>query len=156
MMASLGSDLDSVAFKDGVEQGFWGTAYIEGDVVFVPLYAPDERTFLARLDCAGYGAQAIQCLFVDPNTKRCDLCFWPDGNQVFEGYVKFRYTAGTPFVCWPQDRGAFDIGNHADWRGERQWAKEANQVVAYLNFLRRLLHVPAYGYHRKSLTTPSA
>ena len=40
---------------------------------------------------------------------------------------------------------------HADWRTRKSWQKKTNQIVAYLDFLRLMLNVPARGYNRRKL-----
>lgn len=154
-MADLDKDLSSAEFMVGVEQEFWSIPERSGHLVYVTLFAPDGRSFMAQLDCSSYWEQPIRCLFVNPATKTVDLNFWPHGNQQFEQWIKFRPSPNPPFICWPQDRGAIEIGRHFDWQPEKQWQRQENQIVAYLNFLRKMLHVPANGYLRKSNTTPS-
>ena len=149
-MADLTADLVSPEFQYGVEEGFWGPPERHGDTVYVTLYAPDGSSFMAQLDCSGYWEQPIRCLFVNPDTKRVDMAFWPKGNQVFEQWVKFRtLPPNKPFICWDQDRGGIDIGNHAPWLALKKWQSEKNQIVAYLNFLRKLLHLEGNGYLRQ-------
>lgn len=148
-MADLATDLTSPEYLDGVEAGFWGAAERDGDVVYVPLHAPDGRIYTAQLDCSNYWDQPIRCLFVDPATKTVDMSFWPRGNQVFEGWVKFNTAPpNKPFICWDQDRGGIDVGNHTPWLAWKKWQSDKNQIVAYLNFLRKLLHVESNGYSR--------
>lgn len=142
-------DLGSVAFVRGVEQGFWEPAEVHEWIVYVRLHAPDGRTFLGEFDCTGYGDEPIRCQFVDPDAHQRIPSAWPRGNGVFNGWVKF---SGTElFVCWDQDREG--IRHHPAWRDRRAWTRKPNQIVAYLDFLRQLLHVPARGYEHR---TPSA
>lgn len=142
----LDSDLASSEFMDGVKQEFWSLPERVGDFVYITLFAPDGRTFLARFDCKSYWSEPIECLFVDPQSRNVDIRFWPDGNQVFEGWIKFK--GAPPFICWDQDRGG--IGHHAEWKVLKAWQKENNPLISYLNFLRRLLHVRSNGYNRKN------
>jgi len=157
-MADLNADLTSVEYLHGVEQGFWGMPERVGDLVYITLNAPDDSTFVGQFDCSFYWEQPIRCLFVDPETRKVDLSCWPQGNAHFEQWIKFKTTPpNLPFICWDQDRGGMDIGGHKDWLSLKKWQSEKNQIVAYLNFLRRLLHIEANGYlRRKSSTTPSA
>jgi hypothetical protein len=148
-MADLDADLISREYLHGVEQGFWSMPERDGDLVYVLLYAPDERAFLAQLDCSSYWEKPIRCLFVNPRTKTVDLSFWPDGNGYFEQWIKFRTRpTDRPFICWDQDRGGIDIGGHRDWQLLKRWQSKTNQIVAYLNFLRRMLHLESNGYLR--------
>lgn len=146
-MDKLATDLVSPEYLHGVEQRFWGQPDRHGDAVYIPVHGPDGRIFLGQFDCSGYGEHPIRCLFVNPDTRQVDLKFWPDGDAEFERWVKFK--AARPFICWPQDRGAIDIGGHRDWQSSKEWQKEQNQIVAYLNFLRTMLHVRARGYCRQ-------
>jgi hypothetical protein len=146
-MDKLGTDLASPEYLHGIEQAFWGQPDRDGNTLYISVHAPDGRTFLGQFDCSNYGTQPIRCLFVNPATRQVDLKFWPDGNAEFEKWIKFK--AARPFICWPQDRGAIDIGNHTEWQSLREWQKEDNQIVAYLDFLRQMLHVRARGYLRR-------
>ena len=144
-MPSLDEDLVSPELLHVIEQGFWNTPERNGNIVYVVLNAPDERTFLARLECSSYWDEPIECLFVDPKTRTVDLLSWPDGNATFEQWIKFK--SNPPFICWDQDRRG--IGYHQEWKLLKQWQKNSNQILSYLNFLRRMLNLPVYGYNRK-------
>jgi hypothetical protein len=146
----LGNDLASPEFLHGVDQGFWEFVSREGDQVFILIHAPDGRNFLARMDCDHYWEEAIGCLFVDGATRQVVAAAWPDGNGTFGQWVKFQATPH--FICWPQDR--YGIERHQEWKNLRAWQKRPNQIVGYLEFLHRLLYLPASGYSRKP--TPAA
>jgi hypothetical protein len=157
LMTDLNADLTSAEYLQGVEQGFWGMPERVGDTVYITLNAPDGRIFLGQFDCSAYWEQPIRCLFVNPETRRVDLSFWPDGNAYFEQWIKFKTTApNPPFICWDQDRGGMDIGGHKDWQSLKKWQSEKNQLVVYLNFLRRMLHVESNGYLRKKSSTTAS
>ena len=144
----LGKDLCSAEFSAYVEQGFWKLVERDKDVVYVLLCAPDERTFLVRLDCSQYWDEPICGVFVDPVDRQLKSEAWPDGDTNFEQWIKFK---GSPwFICWDQDREG--LRHHADWRTRKSWQKKTNQIVAYLDFLRQMLNVPARGYNRRKLT----
>lgn len=145
----LAGDLESAEFQHGCDQGFWELVHRDGMSVFVRLNAPDGRHYLLKLDCSGYGDEPIAGQFVD-NDRRCVNSAWPKGNSTFEQWVKFK--DANPFICWPQDRIAIDV-HHRDWRAAKSWTTKKNQLVAYINFLRELLHYPARGYERMSLAS---
>ncbi len=147
----LGTDLASAEFRHGVEQGFWELVSREGDQVHVLMRAHDGRTFLARMDCDRYWDEPIGCLFVDAVNRQVIPEAWPDGNGTFEQWIKFRRSPH--FICWPQDR--YGIGHHAEWRNLRQWQKKPNQIVAYLEFLQRMLYLPGNGYSRRPVPAAS-
>ena len=116
-MSDLANDLASVEYLHGVEQGFWDLPERDGDVVYVNLYASDQRSFLARLDCSSYWEKPIGCLFVDPQTKTVDLSCWPDGNTVFQQWIKFKPQPQVPpFICWDHDRGGTSWNDAASCR----------------------------------------
>ena len=138
------ADLESAEFKHGVRQGFWKKVEQEGSLLYVRVLAADDRAYLAQLDCTGYGEDPIACRFVDPATRQCVATAWPQGNGTFGQWIKFQ--DGNLFICWDQDR--LGIGHHQEWRGKRAWTRSHNQLVAYLDFLRQMLHVPARGYTR--------
>jgi hypothetical protein len=144
-MPSLETDLVSPEILDGVEQGFWSAPERDGNAVYVSLYAPDERAFLARLECSSYWDEPIECLFVDSKTRAVELAAWPDGSAQFEKWIKFK--SNPPFICWDQDRRG--IGYHQEWKPLKQWQKNQNQILSYLIFLRRMLHLPVNGYNLK-------
>ncbi|MBZ5631465.1 MAG: hypothetical protein LAO06_21635 [Acidobacteriia bacterium] len=135
----------SAEFKHGVAHLFWELVERAGAVVWVRMFAPDGRTYLVRLSCEKYGEEPIDGKFVDESTRACVESAWPTGNAVFEQWIKFK--AGNLFICWDQDAGG--IGHHQDWRPRRAWQKNEIQIVAYLNFLREMLHLPARGYDRR-------
>ena len=139
----LGRDLASPEFAAHVEQGFWSFVERDKDTVYVLLHAPDGRKFLARLECDNYWNEPIRCTFVAPQDRQSEPKAWPDGNAYFERWIKFK---GTPwFICWPQDRQG--IEHHKEWTALKAWQKKPNQLVAYLDFLRQMLHVPSRGYN---------
>lgn len=142
--SKLDNDLASPEFLEGVEQEFWSLPERTGDLVYITLFAPDGRSFMARFDCSSYWTEPIECLFVDPRSRMVDSRFWPDGDQTYEGWIKFRSDPG--FICWDQDRGG--IAHHPDWKALKAWQKESNPIVSYLTFLRRLLHLKPNGYNR--------
>lgn len=141
----LQKDLESDDFLKGVENAFWELDSVIGSRVFVWIFDPDTHSYLMELECSLYGDQPIRGWFVDPVSRKCELHAWPQGNHVFEGWVKFK--SDPAFICWDQDRGAIDIGGHTDWRSRAAW-KTGNQIVSYLDFIRRLLHIPENGYLR--------
>jgi hypothetical protein len=156
-MADLAADLVSSEFRHGIEQEFWGAPERDGDLVYIPLHAPDGKTFLAQFDCSYYWEQPIRCLFVDPATKKVDMAFWPKGNTYFEQWIKFNTAPpNRPFICWTQDRGGIDIGGHADWQHLKKWQSENNQIVGYLNFLRKMFHIESNGYLRQKSSAISS
>jgi hypothetical protein len=141
----LAKDLASPEFAAYVDQGFWEPVERDKDILYVLLHAPDGRSFLAKLDCGGYRDEPISGTFVDAKTRELTPAAWPDGNTHFEQWIKFK---GSPwFICWDQDRQG--IQHHADWKIRKSWQKKPNQVVAYLDFIREMLHVPARGYNRQ-------
>lgn len=144
----LKCDLASPEFRHGVEQLFWELVGVSGVVVYIRLFAPDERSYLARLTCDGYDAEPIDCKFVDHATRQCVETAWPRGDAIFEQWIKFRHP--NLFICWEQDAGG--LIHHPEWRVRKAWMKTKNPIVAYLNFLRELLHLPVRGYTR---LTPS-
>lgn len=148
-MSRLNEDLESVAFRDGVEQAFWRLESRSGDVLYLTMIAPDGLEFLLEAVCDGYGQEPILGRFVDPKTRACRPDVWPQGDAPFENWIKFQ--PGHLFICWPQDRRG--IGQHPEWRNTEAWKKNNNQLVAYLSFIRDMLHIPARGYRRKTTAT---
>lgn len=142
----LERDLASQAFRQGVDQHFWRLADREGLTLHLYVYAPDDREYLLRLECSDYGAEPIEGLFVDDEKRACVEAAWPQGDGPFSQWVKF--TGSELFICWDQDRRG--VHHHGNWRPQKRWTQSQNQLVAYLNFVSRLLHVPANGYRRKS------
>jgi hypothetical protein len=137
-------DLSSAEFQRGIEQEFWELVDRQEWKVYVRLVAADGRVYVVELDCAGYRDEPIHGRFVDPATRQCVASAWPQGSGAFTGWVKF---TGELFICWDQDREG--IQRHPDWRQRRMWTQKPNQVVAYLDFLRQLLHVESFGYQRQ-------
>jgi hypothetical protein len=145
-------DINSEEFQHGVSQGFWEFQERSDWLLYVILRAPDDCEYLARLDCSSYGDEPILGQFVDLKTRQCIASAWPKGDSVFAQWVKFE--PGNLFLCWDQDRAG--IKHHPDWRERRAWTKKRNQLVAYLNFLRELLHLPRHGYQRQDQPTPNS
>ena len=144
-LMTLISDLKSAEFQHGVSQRFWELLERVDWLVYVHLYAPDDRSYTVELDCSKYGDEPIRARFIDAKTRECRVEAWPRGNGKFAGWIKFEGTE--LFVCWDQDRAG--IQHHGEWRQKEAWKKKGNQLVAYLDFLRRLLHVEAMGYERR-------
>jgi hypothetical protein len=149
-LEQLIADLSSAEFQHGVEHGFWDFVDREGMILYINVHAPDGRDYLAQLDCENYGCEPIACKFVDPKTRLCANEAWPAGNNIFGQWVKFGDPK--PFICWNQDR--IGIEHHQEWRQHKPWTKRPNQLVTYLDFLRKLLHLESWGYHR--LLRPAA
>ena len=141
----LEQDLKSPEFLHGVTQGFWELSERDGNTVYVLLHAPDGRSFLARLECSNYWDEPIRCDFVDvaERTAKPEAC--PDGDAQFEQWIKYR--SAPFFICWDQDRAG--IQHHQEWRPLKAWQKQPNEIVAYLDFLCRMLYLPAHGYNRR-------
>jgi hypothetical protein len=142
----LSEDINSAEFQHGVTQGFWELVLQERDkdLLYVRLHAPDERNYMVRLQCDMYGTQPIDGRFVDPVNLLCVASAWPQGNSMFEQWIKFKEGNGNLFICWDQDRGG--IAQHPDWHARSAWKKSSNQLISYLDFLRQLLWLPARGY----------
>lgn len=147
--SKLLADIDSEAFKKGEKNHFWELDEIIGKKVYVWLYAPDDQAFLLEAECSNYGDEPILGSFVDSVSRRRVLSAYPKGDPVFEQWVKFQ--SEPPFICWDQDRGG--IEHHPEWKARQAWKKDdddnMNQLVSYLDFMRRLLHMVANGYRRK-------
>ncbi len=146
----LTRDLDSREFQHGVEQGFWELKERKDWFLYVAVFAPDGRAYLLELDCRGYGDDAIAGRFIDFATHQCVQAAWPQGNAVFQQWIKC--TAGF-FICWNQDRNG--ISHHSEWKGQKAWSKTNNQLLAYLNFMRQMLHLPSRGYLRQTAANPA-
>lgn len=138
-------DLESAEFLHGVEQRFWEFVDRSGPLLYVRLCAPDDRTFLLELECSGYRKEPMRGRFVAEDTRQCFVASWPRGNATFQQWVKL--DPSNLFICWDQDRAG--IQHHTDWKGREAWKKSGNPVVAYLEFMRQLLHNPARGYERR-------
>jgi hypothetical protein len=147
----LDADLGSPEFRHGVDQLFWDLVECSGAVVYIRLFAPDDRSYLARFTCESYREEPIDCKFVDPDTHECVEAAWPRGDAAFEQWIKFKQPH--LFICWEQDAGG--IKQHPDWRPRKAWMKTNNPIVAYLNFLREMLHLPMRGYTRQPRSTQS-
>lgn len=148
----LRADLASPDFLHGVDQLFWEPVEVCGNVVYIRVFAPDERSYLAQFTCERYGEEPIDCKFVDPTTRQCIESAWPRGNGTFEQWIKFKHPH--LFICWEQD--ATGLIHHAEWRVRRAWMKTINPIVAYLNFLRERLNLPMLGYDRRPPSTQSS
>jgi len=144
--SKLESDLASHEFRHGVEQHFWELVEKSGLVVYIRLFASDDRSYLGRFTCVSYGDEPIDCKFVDDENRECVASAWPRGDTRFEQWIKFK--PEHLFICWDQDATAIN-NHHQDWRQRKAWTKSTNQIVAYLNFLRKLLHLPENGYSRQ-------
>ena len=138
-------DLESARFRHGVEQRFWEFVARSGSLVYLRLFAPDDRTFLLELECSGYGMEPMRGRFVTEDFHQCVAAAWPRGNATFQQWVKF--DPNNLFVCWEQDR--VGIEHHTAWKGREAWKKSGNPLTAYLDFMRQLLHNPAKGYERR-------
>jgi hypothetical protein len=141
----LRNDLESPEFSHGADQLFWALVERTGAVVYVRVFAPDDRTYLARFTCEKYGEEPIDCKFVDSASRQCVESAWPQGDAAFEQWIKFK--APHLFICWDQD--ASGIRHHEDWRPRKAWMKTTNPIVTYLNFLRERLNLPIHGYRRQ-------
>jgi hypothetical protein len=149
MCDKLIEDLSSPEFQHGVDQLFWELVDRSDAAVFVRLFAPDQRNYLARFTCEKYGEQPLDCKFVDEQSRACVESAWPRGNATFEQWIKFR--SPHLFICWDQD--ASGISHHENWRPLKAWLKTKNPMVAYLNFLREMLNLPSKGYQRQRRST---
>ena len=129
-------DIGSQEFTHYVDQEFWKLLKTSEFLVYVRLFAPDDKTYVMQLDCSSYGDEPILGQFVDEVTKQCVTTAWPRGNSNFEKWIKPDHM----FICWDQDRAG--ITHHADWRALQAWKKKPNQIVAYLDFMTRLLRMP--------------
>src|SRR5262245_26336117 len=109
--ANLQRDLASEEFAHGVRQGFWELIDQTETKLFIRMYAPDESSYLLSLACDCYGDEPLEGRFVDPETRQVVASAWPQGNAVFEQWVKFR---NDHFICWREDRGG--IRHHFDWK----------------------------------------
>lgn len=145
----LTDDLSSTEFQHGVRQQFWELLKqdLDTETVYVRLRAPDDRSYVIAFLCNHYGEQAIDGRFVDSETLQCVASAWPQGDAAFEQWIKFKDAPGHLFICWDQDRSG--IGHHQEWALRKAWKRSKNQLVAYLDFLRQLLWIPARGYLRK-------
>jgi hypothetical protein len=148
MCDRLDEDLTSPEFQHGVDQLFWELVDRSGSLVFVRLFAPDGRSYLVRFACEKYAEQPLDGRFVDEQTRVCIESAWPRGNAVFEQWIKFK--SPHLFICWDQDAGG--ISHHENWRPLKAWLKTQNPIVAYLNFLREMLNLPARGYQRQPVS----
>lgn len=136
----LQKDIDSEEFKHGVEQHFWSLLDRSGDILHVKFFPRTGDPYLMRLDCDGYGNQAIGGKFVDPVTRVCVSSAWPSGKPPFDGWVK--WDPGSLFICWPGDR--YGIQRHSDWAAQKLWVRSKNQLVDYLKFIQGLLWRSGY------------
>jgi hypothetical protein len=140
----LSGDLGSFEVRHGVVQGFWQIERRDGERIYVILSAPDEQAFTVELDCTGYGEEPIAGRFVDPSSHQCVSSAWPRGDNVLAQWLK--WDPANLFVCWDQDR--LGVEHHPEWRIRRAWKKNKNQIYTYLEFLRKLFHLPSNGYCR--------
>jgi hypothetical protein len=138
----LERDLRSTEFQHGVEQRFWALLDRDLDIVCVKFFSRDDEAYVMRLECDGYGQQAIGGKFVDPITRACVSPAWPCGNQRFGDWVKWQ--PGNLFICWPGDR--YGIVHHPDWASHQLWKRPPSPVVMYADFIRRLLWNKSWGY----------
>ena len=141
----LAADLVSPEIHHGVEQGFWQIESQDGNRVYVRLFALDGAPYLMELDCSGYGDEPIAGRFVN-DQHECVGSAWPRGNGIFVQWVK--QDPPNLFICWTEDR--LGITHHQDWRALQAWKRHPNQIYAYLDFIRKLLHVPSFGYSAKN------
>jgi hypothetical protein len=144
--AKLQRDLNSEEFAHGVRQGFWELIERTDAKLYIRMFAPDERSYVLSLACDSYWDEPLEGHFVDPVTRQVMASAWPEGNAVFEQWVKFKNHF---FICWPEDRGG--IRHHSDWKVLKAWQKP-NQLVSYLNFVRQLLHLKSRGYTRLTIS----
>jgi hypothetical protein len=101
--------------------------------------------YLLELDCSGYGDEPIAGRFVN-DQHECVGSAWPRGNGTFVQWVK--PDPPNLFVCWTEDR--LGITHHQEWRALQAWKRHPNQIYGYLDFIRKLLHVPSFGYSAKN------
>jgi|ERR1700722_2752770 len=137
----LTSHLGSAEIQHGVQQEFWRLEEQVEMRVYVRMTACDGATYLLELECTGYGDEPIAGRFVSEKHE-CVSSAWPRGDGAFSQWVKF--DAPHLFICWPEDR--LGIGHHGDWRGLQAWKRHSNQIYGYLDFVRKLLNVPSFGY----------
>ncbi len=142
MSVDLGIDLGSAAWRHGEEQGYWRVVERMEHVLYVETFARDDLAYLLNLQCDRYGAEPVRGRFVDSRTRACVAAAWPQGDGTFAGW--FKSNPQDLFICWPADRGG--VEHHADWRALQYWRKTDNQLVQYLEFIRRCLTLPARGY----------
>jgi len=136
----LEQDLASAEFAHGVHQRFWELVEHTDAILFIRMYAADGSSYLLSLNAASYGGEPLEGRFVDFESRQVVASAWPQGNSVFEQWVKFKNDF---FICWQEDRAG--IRQHPEWRALEEW-KKPNQLVSYLNFVRRLLHLKSRGY----------
>jgi hypothetical protein len=141
----LAADLLSSEIAHGVQQDFWRLEGRDGMRVYVRLFASDGTPYLMELECTGYGDEPIAGRFVN-DKHECVGGAWPRGNGTFLQWVKF--DPPHLFICWTEDR--LGIAQHQEWRALQAWKKHPNQMYAYLDFVRKLLHVPSFGYSPKA------
>lgn len=143
----LEADLNSTAFAAGVNSGFWRLVERCDSVVYVECEARDGHSYLLELRCDRYGDEPCLGRFVDSESRECVPSAWPTGNDTLAGWLKWR--PGDLFVCWPGDRAG--IAHHPEWRAQEYWRSEENQIVQYLEFVRRLLNLPGKGYASRAV-----
>jgi hypothetical protein len=138
----LAADLDSSAFKLGVEREFWRLVRREGNRVYVECFAWNGDNYVLEVNCDQYIIEPCLGRFVNPETGKCDATDWPQGTDTFYGW--FKWKPGELFVCWPGDRAG--IAHHPNWRALEHWRKTKNPLVQYLEFIRECLTIRARGY----------
>jgi hypothetical protein len=141
----LVADLLAPEIAHGVQQDFWRIESRDGMRIYVRLFASDGAPYLMELECTGYGDEPIAGRFVNDKFE-CVASAWPRGGGAFVQWVKF--DPGNLFICWTEDR--LGIAHHQEWRALQAWKKHSNQLYAYLDFVRKLLHVPSFGYCPKA------
>lgn len=149
MQDAVAKSLEAPEFLHGVEQGFWRLLDRAGDVLYVEVWASDGDCYLLEMQCDRLGDEPIRGRFVDPASRICTEAAWPHGSDVLAGW--FKWQSSNFFICWPGDRGG--IAHHGEWRAQRYWTREANQVVQYLEFMRRCLTIPSLGYRPRPRPT---
>jgi hypothetical protein len=148
---AIAKSLTSVAFRQGVEREFWRLIRREDDRLYFECFTWYGDSYVLELVCDHYRVEPCRGRFVNRETFKCEASAWPQGTQVFYGWIK--WTANDLFICWPGDRGA--VEHHAEWRALNYWQETDNPITQFLEFIRACLNMPSRGYLPPSQRNPA-
>lgn len=118
---ALRADLMSARFLSGEDRNRWQLRDLQWPLLFVDVFARDNRPFTLRLECGGYPTNGPTGTFWDLTTNtRLSFDRWPTGGERIQLAFKSGWKDGNALYI-PCDRESF-IGHDA-------WASQYPQMI---------------------------